>query len=74
MEYIYKCPLQCPINKHCFVIKLEEFKNGKIYSVDSQSGHFRPNIQSMGKVESALQQLYERNPNLFHKDSKWRKK
>lgn len=24
MEYIYKCPLQCPINKHCFVIKLEE--------------------------------------------------
>lgn len=49
------------------------FKNGKIYSVDNQSGHFRPNIQSMGKVESALQKLYERNPNLFHKDSKWRK-
>ncbi|MBD5554315.1 MAG: hypothetical protein HDQ95_02905 [Roseburia sp.] len=22
--YIYKCPLRCPINKHCFVIKLEE--------------------------------------------------
>lgn len=22
--YIYKCPLQCPIHKHCFVIKLEE--------------------------------------------------
>ncbi len=49
------------------------FKNGKIYSVDNQSGHFRPNIQSMSKVESALQKLYESNPNLFHKDSKWRK-
>lgn len=22
--YIYKCPLQCPIHKSCFVIKLEE--------------------------------------------------
>ncbi len=22
--YIYKCPLQCPIGKHCFVIKLTE--------------------------------------------------
>ncbi len=21
--YIYKCPKRCPINKHCFVIKLE---------------------------------------------------
>ena len=37
------------------------------------SGHYRPNIQSMGKVDSALQKLYESNPNLFHKDSKWRK-
>lgn len=49
------------------------FKNGKIYSVDNQSGHFRPNVQSMSKVESALEKLYESNPNLFHKDSKWRK-
>jgi len=22
--YIYKCPVRCPINKHCFIIKLEE--------------------------------------------------
>lgn len=22
--YIYKCPLQCPIHKHCFVIKVEK--------------------------------------------------
>ena len=49
------------------------FKNGKIFSVDNHSGHYRPNIQSMGKVESALQKLYERDPKLFHKDSKWRK-
>ena len=49
-------------------------KNGKIYSVDNQSGHFRPNIQSMSKVESALQKLYESNPSLFDKNSKWRKK
>ena len=49
------------------------FKNGKIFYVDNQSGHYRPNIQSMGKVESALQKLYERDPKLFHKDSKWRK-
>lgn len=48
-------------------------KNGKIFSVDNHSGHYRPNIQSMGKVESALQKLYERDPKLFHKDSKWRK-
>lgn len=49
------------------------FRNGKIYSVDNNSGHYRPNIQSMGKVDSALQRLYESNPSLFHKDSKWRK-
>ena len=50
------------------------FKNGKIFAVDNQSGHYRPNIQSMAKVESALQKLYESNPNLFDKNSKWRKK
>lgn len=22
--YIYKCPLLCPIKKHCFIIKVEE--------------------------------------------------
>lgn len=22
--YVYKCPKQCPIHKHCFVIKLED--------------------------------------------------
>lgn len=49
------------------------FREGKIYSIDNNSGHYRPNIQSMGKVESALQKLYQQNPNLFHKNSKWRK-
>lgn len=23
-KYVYRCPLRCPIHKHCFVIKLEE--------------------------------------------------
>lgn len=23
-EYIYKCPKECPIHKHCFVIKLAQ--------------------------------------------------
>lgn len=50
------------------------FKNGKISDVDNQSGHYRPNIQSMGKVNAALQKLCDRNPNLFDKNSKWRKK
>ncbi len=49
------------------------FRNGKIYSADNHSGHYRPNIQSMGKVDNALRKLYERDPKLFHKDSKWRK-
>ena len=50
------------------------FKNGKISSVDNQSGHYRPNIQSMGKVDAALQKLCDSNPDLFDRNSKWRKK
>lgn len=23
-SYVYRCPLRCPIHKHCFVIKLAE--------------------------------------------------
>ena len=23
-SYTYRCPMHCPINKHCFIIKLEE--------------------------------------------------
>ena len=50
------------------------FTKGKIFSVDNNSGHFWPNVQSMAKVESALQRLYDSNPELFHKKSKWSKK
>ena len=50
------------------------FKDGKIFSVDNQSGHYRPNIKSMKKVEAFLQKLYEENRLLFHKESKWRKR
>ncbi len=49
------------------------FRNGKIYSVNTDSGHYRPNIKSLDKVDKALQKLYDSNPRLFHRDSKWRK-
>lgn len=51
-----------------------QFKNGKIFSVDNQSGHFRPNIKSLDKVKNVLNNLYQKNPSLFAKDSEWRKK
>lgn len=50
------------------------FKNGKIYSYDNSSGHFRPNSKSLPKVKAALDKLYKENPNLFDKNSVWRKK
>lgn len=49
------------------------FEGGKISKVDNQSGHFRPNAQSMDKVNAALQDLCNKNPNLFTKNSVWRK-
>lgn len=49
------------------------FHKGRILSVNNSSGHFKPNSKSMEKVKAALQKLYEKNPNLFDKDSKWRK-
>lgn len=49
------------------------FRKGRILSADNQSGHFRPDIKSLGKVDAALQKIYNNNPNLFDKDSKWRK-
>lgn len=50
-----------------------EFRGGKIYGIDNKSGHYRPNIKSLKKVEEALNKLYKKNPQLFSKDSKWRK-
>ena len=51
-----------------------QFKKGRIYSVDNQSGHYRPDIKSLDKVNAALDKLYKKNPELFAPDSKWRKK
>ena len=48
------------------------FKKGRIVSIDNQSGHYRPDIKSLEKVDAILQNLYNKNPNLFDKDSKWR--
>lgn len=50
-----------------------KFTKGRILSVDDRSGHFRPNSKSLEKVDSFLDKLYKRNPNLFDKRSKWRK-
>ena len=51
-----------------------KFSDGKIYSYDNSSGHFRPNSKSLPKVKAALDKLYKENPNLFDKGSEWRKK
>ena len=50
------------------------FKKGRILSVDNNSGHYRPNKKSLEKVNGVLQKMYEKNPNLFDKNSIWRKK
>lgn len=49
------------------------FRKGKIKAVDNQSGHYRPDIKSLEKVDRVLQALYEQNSNLFDKHSKWSK-
>ncbi len=50
-----------------------EFKKGRIVSANNSSGHYRPNIESMKKVDSALQKIYDKHPDAFDKQSKWRK-
>lgn len=50
------------------------FRKGKIVSVNNNSGHYRPNVESMNKVNDALQRLYDSNPNLFAPGSKWRRR
>ncbi len=50
-----------------------EFRKGRIYSVDDRSGHFRPNSKSLEKVYGKLQKTCDNNPNLFDKNSRWRK-
>jgi len=48
-----------------------EFKNGRIYDFDSDSGHYRPPSQSKKEVLK----VFDRLPNeVFHKTSKWRRR
>lgn len=49
------------------------FDKGRILSVNTDSGHFRPNIKSLDKVNEALQKMCDRNPELFSPKSTWRK-
>ena len=50
------------------------FSKGKIISINNNSGHFKPNIQSMSKVYDIMNKLYKKYPNAFKNESKWRKK
>lgn len=50
-----------------------KFKKGRIFSVNNQSGHFRPNPKSLDKVKEALQKMADKHPEWFSKDSEWRK-
>lgn len=49
------------------------FDKGRILSVNTDSGHFRPNIKSLDKVNDALQKMCDKNPELFSPKSTWRK-
>ena len=49
-----------------------EFRDGRIFRADNQSGHYKPDIRSLDKVEEYLQKLFEENPLSFYKFSKWR--
>lgn len=50
-----------------------EFQKGKILSVDTVSGHYKPAKESLTKVMAYLDRLYATNPELFHSDSSWRR-
>lgn len=49
------------------------FRQGKIFAVNNDSGHYRPNRQSLKLVKRILNRLYKTNKELFDEDSKWRK-
>ncbi len=49
------------------------FSKGKIVSMDNQSGHFKPNIESMKYVDNVMKKLYQQHPGAFSNKSKWRK-
>ena len=46
-----------------------EFRGGKIFAIDNDSGHYRPPAKSLEAAEEALSRLPRE---VFHKDSKWR--
>ena len=50
-----------------------ECKDRKIYRVNNQSGHYKPNVKSLDLVEKILQELYRKHPKFFHEESKWSK-
>ena len=50
------------------------FSKGKIVSIDNKSGHFKPNIMSMKKIDDFMKKLYDTKPEIFSVKSKWRKK
>lgn len=49
------------------------FRQRKIFAVNNDSGHYRPNRQSLKLVKRLLNRLYNTNKELFDEDSKWRK-
>ncbi len=49
------------------------FEKGRILSVNTNSGHYKPNIKSLEKVKTALQKMCDKNPDLFSPNSEWRK-
>lgn len=46
-----------------------EFRGGKIYSIDNNSGHYRPAKRSLQVAEEVLRKL---PGTVFHRNSKWR--
>lgn len=50
------------------------FNKGRISSVNTNSGHYRPNEKSLPAVKDALQKICDKNPDLFDPKSEWRKK
>lgn len=49
------------------------FSKGRISSVNTNSGHYRPNSESLPKVTSALQKMCDKHPEWFSPNSEWRK-
>lgn len=47
-----------------------DIRNGKIFNMNTNSGHYKPNAKSFEKVEKILNSLDKK---IFSKKSKWRK-